>query len=380
VPIRVTHLINSLGQGGAERLLLDLDDHWDRDRLDVRVIALMDAAAPIISRADLPPGWRVVGLRGPWDPLGWRRARQALDAAPIDILHTHLMLADVLGRRTAQRRGLPVLTTLHSPAQHYLGPPERRPSLLQSAYERVARATPGLWVGCSEQVARSFHDHPRWSADVMVVDNGLDPSRMTLDPRAAAALRQELGLREGQILLVTVARLVPSKGHRVLIEALTGMKGLDAVACWVGDGPLRAGLERRAREIGLWDHLRVAGSRQDVTPYLAAADVFVLPSLHEGMPMALLEALAAGLPVVTTEASGIGEEIARAGAGLVVNSGDSEALRAAIRTMAGSPDLRQAAGERAAALFHERYHAERCAAQYERIYEALAAGGRTERR
>lgn len=376
MPLRVIHLINSLGQGGAERLLLDLTSYWDPARVASSVIALLRATLPIAPLEELPVHWQLLEMHTPYSPRGPSRAYRALDAAEADVLHTHLMLADFIGRRYARGRpSTKVLTTLHSPADHYLGPPKGIPSPLQYAYARMARSTPGLWVGCSAQVAQSFMEHPRWSAEVLVVENGLDPRRLALTHPREDDIRQKLGLTEGQQLIVTVARLVPSKGHEVLIDALAQLGDPRLIACWVGEGPLVAHLQRYATAHGVRDQIRLEGSRQDVTPYLRAADVFILPSIREGMPLALLEAMALGCPIITTDASGIGDVLTSARAGLVVKPGDASALASALRSLLASPELRTALGQRAARLFQDRYHVRRCATEYQDLYERMRAKG-----
>jgi glycosyltransferase involved in cell wall biosynthesis len=230
-------------------------------------------------------------------------------------------------------------------------------------------------VGVSEQVAESFRSHPRWHAPVRVIENGVHLPRVAAHADGGKALRSNLCVPPGGVVLATVARLVPSKGHEVLLEALARIDLPSILSCWAGDGPLRRPLERRARELGLSERVHFVGTLADVGPLLAAADVFVLPSLREGLPLALLEALAMARPVITTDASGIGERINAAEAGVVLEPGDPVALADAIVRLAGCPGLRERMGRGAAALAEAHFSARRCASDYQDLYEELLADG-----
>jgi glycosyltransferase involved in cell wall biosynthesis len=168
-------------------------------------------------------------------------------------------------------------------------------------------------------------------------------------PASRAAARRAAGIPLDGLLIGTVARLVPQKGVGVLIDAVRDVP--DANAVIIGDGPLRATLERQAADLG--GRVRFMGMRDDVAALLPALDIFVLPSQWEGEPIALLQAMACGLPCVATATDG-SNELLRGGRGLITKIDDPKDLAAAIRTLADSPDRRQALGEAARQVAEQR--------------------------
>jgi glycosyltransferase involved in cell wall biosynthesis len=200
----------------------------------------------------------------------------------------------------------------------------------------------------------------------LVRDNGLDPSRVEsiptgIDASAYGAIAQDdarraLGLPLDLPLVGIVATLRSWKGHRHLIDALARVADRRTLLAIVGDGPQREALERHVVALGLAGRVRFAGQQRDVAPWLAALDVFALPSTaNEGVPQALLQAMFAGAPCVTTNVGAI-PEIARDGAtALVVPAGDPQALADAIDRLLADPTLRHRLAEAARAHVAPRY-------------------------
>jgi colanic acid/amylovoran biosynthesis glycosyltransferase len=172
--------------------------------------------------------------------------------------------------------------------------------------------------------------------------------RCGLDSRAFAAPRASDD--GGRFRVLTVARLVPGKGHALLLEALEALRerGLDVGATFVGEGPERAGLEWLSRDLGLTDRVHFAGAvGQDELPrWYAAADAFCLPTLAEGLGVVLMEAMAAGLPVVSTRVMGVPEVVEDGDSGFLVSPGRSDGLADALEQLAASPELRVSMGRR----------------------------------
>src|SRR4029453_11595231 len=152
-----------------------------------------------------------------------------------------------------------------------------------------------------------------------------------------AALRAELIAGRPDYVILTPARLHPQKGHEYLLAAAAQIP--DATFVLAGDGPLRSELEVRARELGIAGRCLFLGERADVPDLLAAADLFVLPSLFEGLPVSILEAMAAGRPVVATAIGGTDEVVTTEQTGLLVPPRDPVAIAAAIRGLRAEPAL-----------------------------------------
>jgi glycosyltransferase involved in cell wall biosynthesis len=189
---------------------------------------------------------------------------------------------------------------------------------------------------------------------VVSIPTGIDLARFS--PADAGAARAAIGLPPAVPLVGIVATLRSWKGHRYLIEAIASMARKDVHLAIVGDGPQRQALETLASELGLGSRVTFAGNREDVAPWMRALDVFCLPSYaNEGVPQALMQAMACGLPVVTTPVGSIGEIVTDGDTGLLVRPEDAHALRGAVERLLDEPATRAALGARAAAVASERF-------------------------
>jgi colanic acid/amylovoran biosynthesis glycosyltransferase len=206
-------------------------------------------------------------------------------------------------------------------------------------------------------------DRDHW-AKIRVVRCGIDLDRF------APAARVRDG---GPVRLLSVARLHPVKGHPVLIDAVASLIGAgeDVALTVVGDGPARGSLERQARERGVAEHVTFAGSvgQDEILAYYAAADVFCLPSFGEGIPVALMEAMATRLPVVASRVMGVPELVIDGHSGLLVAPGRPGALADALRTLIRDPGLRAQLGQAARARIRDAHEAQHSAVQLYRIYD-----------
>ena len=202
------------------------------------------------------------------------------------------------------------------------------------------------------------------SAKVTTIRNGVEPGgRPSSDDK-----RRELGL-DG-ILIGAVGRLDRQKGFATLIEAMARLKETPARCAILGDGPERARLEALIRRRGLERTVRLLGE-QDAAPWLPAFDVFCLPSLWEGLPNSLLEAMALGLPVVASGVDGVPEAVTDGKDGLLVPPEDSDALAAALGALTNDAGRRAALGAAAKATAGERFTSARMIAEYESAYGNL---------
>jgi glycosyltransferase involved in cell wall biosynthesis len=239
----------------------------------------------------------------------------------------------------------------------------------------------GLLLGArfasvSESGVRQLHNELHIPLDrIGVLRNGVCLESFTRrDPTTQRRLREELGLAEDAFVVGIVGSLTAVKRHDVLIDAAARVaSNRSRIALLVvGEGPLRSRLERQARSAGIADRVRFAGRREDIAEVLSSIDLYVCSSASEGMSNALLEAMAAGLPIVTTDVGDNGLVLRDGIDGLVIEPGSAEALAGAIGTLISQPDalarLGTAARGRAGA-----FDLNRAAARYEAYYEALAS-------
>lgn len=331
------------------------------------------AAEALMSRAgDL--GARLLQTPHPRDPTYADALAAAFRRVAPDVVHVHVGTGreDFGGARVARRAGVPaVVQTLHLP--WLLRDTRKVPSFL-GTLEAVDRV-----LTVSERQADSYVRIGVPASAITTIVNGVPP-RGPGPGRDEA--RRRLGLRPEQPVVLTTGRLVDQKGHRYLVDCVPDLVAEvpDAAVVVIGGGTLQDPLARRAESLGVADTVRLVGHREDARALLDAADVYVLPSVAEAMPLALLEAMDAGLPAVGTGIIGTSEVLEDGVTGLLVPPRDPRALGAALLELLGDPALRRRFGSAARLRFRSRFTAERMAEQTLRVYdEALVAVG-TQRR
>ena len=209
-----------------------------------------------------------------------------------------------------------------------------------------------------------------------VVPNFVDPSAFAGPPSPSLRAQLSVGGRRRVVLLA--GRMTQEKGHDVLLHALTEVGGVQLVLA--GEGPLRSRLEQLARSLGLADRVTFLGFRRDVPALLAASDVVALPSAFEGLPLAVLEAMAATRPVVATSVGGTGELVAHGRTGLLVPPADPPALADAIRTVLADPELARRMAVAGRAQVEQAYTPALVAARVARVYDEILEAPRAARR
>ena len=233
----------------------------------------------------------------------------------------------------------------------------------------------GRYIGVSRAVADELVERFRWpAAKVSVVYNAVELDRFGGEP--SPELREELG-GGAEPLFLTLARLEPQKGLDVLLRAAARTPGASfAIA---GEGPLRGELEALAAELGVAERVRLLGRRGDVPALLAACDAFVLPSLYEGSSLAVLEAMAARRPAISSAIPGTDELVEDGVDGLLTRPGDPVALAAALQRLLDDAPLRERLAARAQAKVEQRFSPATLASGVESVYEGLLSDGRAGR-
>jgi glycosyltransferase involved in cell wall biosynthesis len=301
---------------------------------------------------DLPraEGFRIVPI--PFErrtsPLAhWRAFRTLVrlfrEEQP-DLVHAHMPISGFLARMAAWWAGVPqIACTCHGFWFNYPGNPARQ--AVGFVMEWVAARVTTIFLTVSDEEARDARR--LWlSRDAVSVRNGRDPRVFHPDPVARARIRLELGVPEDRVVIAAVSRLVRHKGYPELAAAMREVP--DAELWVVGE---RLGSDRGddmsalLRNAGLGRRLRLLGYRTDVAAVLAAADIFVLPSHFEGLPMSVIEAMLTGLPVVATTIRGPREQVVPEVTGLLVPPATVEPLAAALRRLANDPAARAEMGE-----------------------------------
>ncbi|MFP5077901.1 glycosyltransferase [Rhizobium sp. YIM 134829] len=322
---------------------------------DVTLVATSPRALPLLQRA-ARRGVAVKVAETEEDLSGWLRS------AGIDLLHVHAGIGWEGHRLAAAGAacGIPVIRTEHLP--YLLTDPEQQQDFATAARD-VARH-----ILVSQASARSFEDAGLPAEKLAVVRNGVFPLAPGGD---SSELRRALGLGNALVLL-TVARFTPQKDHATLIAAMPSILAThpDAVLLLVGTGELHPSIERQVAEQGLSSAIRFLGQRDDIADLMAIADLFVLPSRFEGLPLAVLEAMSLGTPIAATRIGGTLEALGEAHS-LFAPPGDPLALSALVADALRDPDKRAAAGAAGRQRYSEQFSADRMAGQTAALYREV---------
>lgn len=364
----IVHYIDTSEFGGAERSLLHLLGALDRARFrSVLLHPDESGLEPLVAGAHAAGvETRVVpfapGLRGGIHIPHLRRAIASHEAA---VFHAHLNwpLACTAGILAAAWQRVPAIVAT---VQLFSPLPGARSLALQA---RIVTRSVGRYVAVSRSVAHRMHAELGVPLDrIDIVHNGLP---IGASPTPDPEVRREMAGGCERPVVLALARLHPQKGLATLLRAAAELSGVAfAIA---GDGPERQALESEARHLGIADRISFLGFRRDTAFLLASADAFVLPSEYEGLPLALLEAMAAGTPVVAAAIPGVDEVVTDGVTGLLFPAGDADALARSIRRVVADAGLANRLADNGAAHVRACFTAERMAGAVMETYERLLA-------
>ncbi len=364
--ITLVLLTVGLGVGGTERHVVELASRLDGHAFDVTVCSLKPGgrlAEELRSR-----GVRVVTFGGTskLDARVLFRLWRFLRRERPQVIQAFLIFANVAARIVGRLcKGVRIISSYHDEMVDE--------GWLIRMVDRLTVKWTDAIVCCSEAVRRSVSSRIGGESDqYSTIYFGVDTVKFS---GAAAVTRAEAGLREAHPVVGTVCRLVePKKGLSVLLDAVACMKRRsltpECQLLIIGDGPARESLQAMSKDLNIAGSVVFAGMRHDVHRLLPLLSVFVLPSLYEGFGIAILEAMAAGVPVVATRVGGIPEFVIHEDTGLLVTPGDPEELAAAIHMLLASPEQAEGMGRRARAHVRKKFHIDSIVRQHERLYEA----------
>jgi glycosyltransferase involved in cell wall biosynthesis len=379
--VKILYVIGTLDVGGTEGQLVKLAMGLDTRRFAPTVCSLSSGGPylEVLAAAGIPV--EIIGFRG------FRRGSQILRhphkvAAQLmqllrfvrrvepAIVHGFLFWAYVLGTYAARAAGVPIVIASRRSLGHFKAD---KPHYL--ILERLANGMTDLIVANSEAVKQDVVRRERVEpSKVRVIHNGIDPStyQAAVDsPR----LRASLGIPEEAKIVGVVANLIPYKGHRVFLSACQEVRRRHSPAkiLLIGDGPARGELEALAQVLGLQGDVLFLGGRRDVSQLLALMDLAVLPSLEEGFPNAVLEAMAAGKAVVATRVGGVPEAVVHGETGLLVPPGEPGALAEAISELLSHPQRAAEMGMSGKERVTKQFGLDRMVRETQGVYEELLA-------
>jgi glycosyltransferase involved in cell wall biosynthesis len=362
---RVVYLAHTFEVGGAEEMVLNLVRHLP-ERFEPMVCCI-HALGPIGEeiRASGTPmtvlGLKP-GLRRPWDAL---RIQRFLRETRPQIVHTFLLTASLYGRLAAILAGVPiVIGTEVNVYQHKRRRHAVAERLLMRGTDRV--------VASAEAVRQFYIGQVRADpSKVDVIYNAVDWAQLRTNMRRDE-MRVSLGIPRDRPVAGVIARLTEQKGHVHLFDALARTAELANVhLIVVGDGELREDLSRRVHALGISSRVHFLGARRDLGDLLHVMDLFVLPSLWEGLPLSLVLAMGAGVPVVATTVAGVPEVVEDGRTGLLVPPGDAAALGRAMRRVVTDPALGRRLADAARAGVLPRFGVDGYVSAVVRLYDRL---------
>lgn len=348
--IKILHIIPTLDMGGAERLLVDIVKGLDKERFEPVVVCFKRGG---VWERELAASARLIIIRrnSKFDLFSIFKLNSLIKTERPDIVHTHLG-GDIYGRLFAGLAGVPVVSTEHNL--------NRDESMIITLAKRLTLPFAKKVIAVSAAVAKDAAQRYGLSEQkTIVIHNGVDLARFSFVERFPT----------GQIRLGSVGRLTTQKDFSTLIQAVAKLKDHSFSLEIAGEGPLRGELEKLIKELGLGSKVALLGNRSDIPSFLQTLDIFILPSLWEGLGIVVLEAALSGLPVIAARVDGLTEIIDEGTNGLFFEAGDSDALAAAILKLLGSPELARRLAAALADKVKQDFSLEKMVRAYERVYE-----------
>ena len=359
----IVHMIDELPRDGAEMLLVDL--------MRLRMpgyrykIACLIRGGPLeqeFEQLGIPV--KIFGRRNKFDLGLVLRVAAWLRAEKADVVHTHLFTADTYGRLAARIAGVPaVFSTVHNIVNPWKGAGRK-------AIDRLFAKLSTAVVGCSEEVTQTLASRDKIPARKLVsIPNGIDLQKFS--SFSGAGVREEFGLPADRQLIGVVGRLHEQKAHGDLFRALALLPQVRAgeLTCLVvGTGDLLDSLKQQVKELGLETTVLFTGMRKDVPRLVASLDAFVMSSHWEGLPIALLEAMASSKAVLCTRVGGIPDVVTDGDNGLLVDAGDVAGFAQQLGRLLQDADLRLRLGRRARETVIARFDVSRTAAAYNQLH------------
>lgn len=365
--IKVVHILPMLGPGGAERMAVHIVRGINRQHFEVSVVSIWKRVGSDLEHLLDDHGAKVeyLGKGRGFDFRTFHRLHCILRHHRPDVVHTHLHVLPYALPSLLLLNRISWLHTVHNLAEREIAPRIR-------LAQRCALNCGIVPVAVSQEVAFSLK-RLYGIQKCRVIPNGI-PTDYYAHPRVSRSeWRRNEGFHEDEVLLACVARFAPQKNHALLLKAFAQGPAANPNAhlVLVGEGILRRTLEEQARELGILGRVRFLGLRTDIPDVLGAMDIFALSSEWEGNPLSVMEAMASGMPVISTAVGGVPDLFENGKEGFLVPTGDVEGFSRRMTILMRDPEMRRSMGVVAARRAKENFDVSRMVRDYEQLYENL---------
>ena len=362
--IRLMQITHDLAIGGLQQVVVNICRTINRDLFDISVLCLRDLGefVPEVEKLGIPVFYLPQKKSGT-DYLSFLKVAKILREEKIEVIHTHNTQPLVDGTIGALMSG--VKTIIHTDhARNF--PDKRRYMFAEWLMSHFAHKV----VGVSEHTSEDLIKYEKISRKkILTIPNGIDGNRFSININKQEK-RKELGIHGSGPIIGLGVRLTEGKGINYLLQAMPDIikKFTDITLVIAGDGPAADKLKKQTVELGITRNVLFLGPRLDIPELLKVFDIYVLPSLSEGLPMVLLEAMAAGCPIVATNVGGIPTLIKHGDNGSMVEPKNPQALASEIIKLLSSQELRSQYSKKALETFQESYSADIMTRKYEQLY------------
>lgn len=365
--INILHIIKSLGRGGAEMLLPETLKLHDQHRFEFRYIYFLPWKNQLVEALE-QAGGKVVCMQASNNLQMLAQISRIIRYCRehnIRLIHCHLPWAGIIGRLLHKRTGLPVIYTEHNKQERY--------HMATRLINKLTFNWQTMAVSVSGDAAESIQKHIRPRIKVKEIPNGVNTSFFQRDEPAGQLLRRQLGIPDDAVVVGTVAVFRFQKRLKEWLEVFCeASRANDKLAgIIVGDGPLKAELEAHVIRLGLNQLVIMPGIQTEVRPWYSAMDIFMMTSVFEGLPVALLEAMSMQCAVVTTDAGGIKEVIRDGMDGIVVPADRWEDLPDKVTQLVRSKKDRAELGKSARKRVEDKFSLSRMVVELENLYIEL---------
>ncbi len=375
-PVRVTLVLDVAAVGGAEIVLRNTFAHLDPRRVVTDVVCLREAGPLADDFRAVTDGVTTLPRGGTFDRAGLGRVPRLVAhfrrrRTDVVVVSHHHRAALTLARIAAVLAGARSVVAAHDMDLTRVGsrvlPRHVVETLFLSSGLALLAPSQGRYLHDEEGVGASWRSRAR----EYVVPNGI-PAPEPVPTERRAEVRAELGVADDDVVVLMVARLSRQKAHEVMLDAIARADRPNLRLVVVGDGKRREELEALVADRGLEKAVTFLGLRRDVPRLLAGGDVFALSSVHEGVPISVIEAMTAGLPVVATDVGALRDQVTEGVDGFLVPSGDAEGLAERLARLADDPALRAELGRRAQERARAEFTVENTAAAFTEMVESVA--------